>query len=332
VKPRVAVLFNRPAEAADASETGVLDEVRDVREALQARGFSVDEVGIGPADLLATLFALAERRDDTVVFNLCEGLGGESRFEPVVAGLLELHGIRFTGSASAPLTCALDKRIAKALLFAAGIPTPGARVYRSVPKESAVRDLAFPLVVKPLREDASLGITAESFVRAADALVRRVAYVLETLKQPALAEVYLEGREFNVSVIGDGKRARVLPVAEITFEGYGDEEPRLVTHDAKWSAGSHDDRRTVPRCPADIGENLRTRLETVALSSHRALECRDYARHDMRLDAKGNPHVIDVNPNPDISRRAGLARSVAASGDTYEDLVERIVGWAWERS
>jgi D-alanine-D-alanine ligase len=332
VKPRVSVLHNRPTEGADPSETGVLDEVRDVREALESRGFSVEEVAVGRPELLATIASLAERREDTVVFNLCEGIGGESRFEPVVAGLLELHGIRFTGNGSAPLTCALDKRIAKALLFAAGIPTPGARVYRSVPRESSVRDLAFPMVVKPLREDASLGITGEAFVRDAEALVRRVAYVLETLRQPALAEVYLEGREFNVSVIGSGKGARVLPVAEITFQGYGAEEPRLVTHDAKWNAGSADDRRTVPQCPAVIGENLRTRLETVALSSHRALECRDYARHDMRLDAKGNPQVIDVNPNPDLSRAAGLARSVAASGDTYEDLVARIVGWAWGRS
>ncbi len=332
VKPRVAVLFNRPAATPDPSDVGVLDEVEDVYAALASRGYGVERVGVDRETLFPVVADLASRRDDTVVFNLCEGIDGEARFEPIVAGLLELRGIRFTGNASASLTCALDKRVAKALLFAAGIPTPGARVYRAVPKASAVGDLAFPLVVKPLREDASLGIGADSFVRTPEALVARVAYVLEVFRQPALAEVYMEGREFNVSVVGAGRQARVLPVAEIAFEGYAEGEPRLVTHDAKWREGSADDRRTVPRCPAEIGENLRTRLETIGLSSHRALECRDYARYDVRLDAKGNPHVIDVNPNPDLSRRAGLARSVGASGDTYEDLVARIVEWAWERS
>ncbi|MEW6488912.1 MAG: D-alanine--D-alanine ligase [Thermodesulfobacteriota bacterium] len=332
--PRVVVLYNRPGPGAvpEPSDIGVLDEVEDVCAALGSRAYEAEREGVDRETLFAAVEGLADRRADTVVFNLCEGIGGESRFEPVVAGLLELHGIRFTGNAAASLTCALDKRVAKALLFAAGIPTPGARVYRRVPSAAAVGDLAFPLVVKPLREDASLGISAESFVRTPEALVARVAYVIETLGQPALAEVYLEGREFNVAVVGTGQQARVLPVAEIAFEGYGEGEPRLVTHDAKWREGSADDRRTVPRCPASIGENLRARLETIGLSSHRALECRDYARYDVRLDARGNPQVIDVNPNPDLARRAGLARAVAASGEPYEDFVARIVQWAWERS
>lgn len=333
-KPRVVVLYNRPGPGAvpEPSDVGVLDEVADVCVALGSRGYEVEGEGVDRATLFAAVEGLAARRDETVVFNLCEGLGGQSRFEPVVAGLLELHGIRFTGNAAPSLTCALDKRIAKALLFAAGIPTPEARVYRRVPSAAAVADLAFPLVVKPLREDASLGISAESFVCTPEALVARVAYVIETLGQPALAEVYLEGREFNVAVAGTGRQARVLPVAEIAFEGYGEGEPRLVTHDAKWREGSADDRRTVPRCPASIEEKLRARLETVGLSSHRALECRDYARYDVRLDVRGDPQVIDVNPNPDLARRAGLARAVAASGEPYEDFVAQVVQWAWERA
>lgn len=332
MKPGVTILYNVPHPGADASEAGVLDEVRDVEEALRASGYGVERLGLTRETLFAAFADLASRREETVAFNLCEGLDGQARFEPVVAGLMELQGIRFTGNSSATLTCALDKRVAKALLFAAGIPTPGARVFRALPRESAVRDLSFPLVVKPLREDASLGVTGESFVRDPQALCARVAHVLEHFRQPALAEVYMEGREFNVSVLGAGRQSRVLPVAEIVFDGYGAEEPRLVTHEAKWSEGSRDDRRTVPRCPAEIGENLRARLETVALSSHRALEARDYVRYDIRLDAKGNPQVIDVNPNPDFSRKAGFSRAVAASGDTYDEVAARIVGWAWSRS
>lgn len=332
MNPRVVVLHNRPGAAAELSETGVLDEVRDVAAALEAEGHAVEAVGVDRSDLFAVMTRLAGARDETVVFNLCEGLEGEARHEPTVAGLLDLHGVRYTGNPAPVLTCALDKRITKAILFAAGIPTPGAQVFRAVPRPEVVRDMAFPVVVKPLREDASLGVTRESFVTDAETLCRRVAHVLETFHQPALAEVYLEGREFNVAVVGSGAKAKVLPVAEICFEGYAKGEPRLVTHEGKWAAGSEDDRRTVPRCPAEVGENLKVKLETVALASYRALECRDYARLDLRLDGRGRPQVLEVNPNPDISRSAGLARAVLASGDRYEAFLDRLVEGAWTRS
>ncbi|MHB8766965.1 MAG: D-alanine--D-alanine ligase family protein [Deferrisomatales bacterium] len=332
VKPQVVVLYNVPSAEGEASDAGVLREVDDVAAALGAGGFGVERLGVTRETLLAALSGLAARRDRAVVFNLCEGLDGDARHEPTVAGLLELYGLRYTGNTPTTLACALDKRLTKAVLFAAGIPTPAAQVFRAVPQPEAVKDRSFPLVVKPLREDASLGVTADSFVRTAEELVARVAHVLETFRQPALAEVYLEGREFNVAVVGDPRRARVLPVAEIAFEGYAEGEPRLVTHDAKWREGSADDRRTVPRCPAEIGENLRARLETAAVASYRALECRDYARLDLRLDGRGNPQVLEVNPNPDISRGAGLARAVEAGGEGYPSFLAQVVGWAWDRS
>jgi D-alanine-D-alanine ligase len=158
-----------------------------------------------------------------------------------------------------------------------------------------------------------------------------VGRLLETYQQPVLAEIYLEGREFNVAVWGEGRWARPLPVSEIVFEGHESNEPRLVTHDAKWRPGSRDDRRTVPRCPAEVGEHIKVDLTTAALAAYRALECRDYARVDLRMDSKDKPHVLEVNPNPDIARHAGFARAVEASGDGYEDFLTRLVEWAWKR-
>lgn len=331
VKPDVVVLHNLPV-GGELSDAGVLREVQDVGAALRTQGFEVETLGVDRASLFDAVAGLARRREATAVFNLCEAIEGDARHEPVVAGLLELHGIRFTGNSAATLTCALDKRVTKAILFAAGIPTPGARVFRTPPAVDSVRDMAFPLVAKPVREDASLGIGADSFVRGPEELCRKVERLLDTFRQPVLAEIYLEGREFNVAVWGRGKGARSLPVSEIVFEGFAPQEPRLVTHDAKWREGSLDDRRTAPRCPAEVGEHVKVALETAALAAYRALECRDYARVDLRLDGKGNPNVLEVNPNPDIARRAGFARAVEVSGDRYEDFVARLVTWAWERT
>jgi D-alanine-D-alanine ligase len=332
VARQVVVLYNQPADSSDASDKGVLREVDDVSAALRATGHAVEPLGLTCGNLFDSVSRTAGRRSEAVVFNLCEGLDGDSRQEATVAGLLELRKIRYTGNGPTTLTCALDKRITKALLAAAGVPTPLARLFRSVPRPEVVKDLGFPVVVKPLREDASVGLARESFVRTPEELCQRVAYVLQEHRQPALAEAYLEGREFNLAVVGDGKAARVLPVAEIVFDGYAPHEPRLVTHEAKWQEGSADDRRTVPHCPATVDDQLRARLEALALPAYRALECRDYARIDVRLDAKGRPHVLEVNPNPDISKGAGLARAVAASGEPYEDFVARVVDWAWSRS
>jgi D-alanine-D-alanine ligase len=332
VKPEIVVLYNRPTEAGEPAEAGVVQEARDVTAALQSKGYEVESAALDRGNLFELISRLSARREATVVFNLCEAIEGHARHEPLVAGLLDLHGVRFTGNTAATLTSSLDKRITKALLFAAGIPTPGARVFRTTPKADAVRDMAFPLVVKPLREDASIGITKDSFVKTPEELCERVHEALKVFGQPMLGEVYLNGREFNVAVTGASRGAQALPASEIVFEGYTADEPRLVTYDAKWAEGSAEDHRTRPCCPAEVGEHLKVSLATAALAAHKALECRDYARMDLRLDHRGIPHVLEVNPNPDIARRAGLARAVEASGDLYEDFVERLVGWAWNRA
>lgn len=330
LKARVAVLHNRPTPG-DPADTGVLREAEDVHGALEVLGYASERVQVDRESLFRVLESLRSRRTDTVVFNLCEGLEGSARFECTVAGLLELFGLRFTGNPSLTLAHALDKRVTKAVLESVGVPTPTGRVYRGVPRADVIRDLPFPQVVKPLREDASIGVTRASYATTPQELLQRVSEIIEHHHQPALVERYLKGREFNVSVLGEGREARVLPLAEIEFLGFGQTEPRLVTHEAKWDEGSEADRRTAPRCPAEVDEPLASRLRDLALAAFRALECRDYARVDMRLDGRGRPHVLEVNPNPDIARSAGLARAVAASGETYEAFVGRCVEWAWAR-
>ncbi|MFH1529723.1 MAG: D-alanine--D-alanine ligase [Pseudomonadota bacterium] len=332
MKPRVLVLYNEPFHLDEPSETDVVNEVGDVQAALEAVGWAVEPVPVSGARLAGVFDRLVSLRDRVVVFNLTEGLDGEARHEPVVSGLLELYGIRYTGSGPMAMAWALDKSVAQAILAQAGVPTAPSALFRGVPDDATCAALDYPRVLKPAREDGSLGITADSFVDSPARLRARVAALLEEFRQPVLAEAYLPGREFNVAVIGEGPGATALPVAEMEFVGYADGEPRMVTHGAKWASGSEDDLRTVPRCPARLTPDLAARIAALVVTGYRAFGCRDYARLDLRLDAAGEPRVIDVNPNPDISRSAGLARAVAASGRSYEEFIGSLVEAAWTRS
>ncbi len=331
MRPRVVVLHNLPGKDREASDVGVMEEVEDVSQACRTLGYDTSRVGVDGMNLWDHLHQISSTRTSTVVFNLCEGLDGMARHEFVVAGMMDLCQVFFTGNTALTLACCLDKWVAKSLLRSAGVPVPKGCVYTQVPRRTDPPALAFPAIAKPLREDGSLGLSDRSVVSSYPRLREQVAWLLETFRQPVLVESYLPGREFNVGVLGDPRASRALPPAEIRFVGYQGTEPRVLTHAAKWDTGSDDDLRTQPVCPADINEDLATRLRELAERSFTAVGCRDYARVDFRLDSADVPQVIEVNPNPDIARSAGLARAVRASGRTYEDLVAEIVERAWKR-
>jgi D-alanine-D-alanine ligase len=178
-----------------------------------------------------------------------------------------------------------------------------------------------------LSEDASLGITRESFVRNDVELKNRVEYVLSRYRQPALVEQYIAGRELNVALLGN-TQPEVLPISEIMFN-FSD-EPKIVDYSAKWFRESDEYEKTVPTCPADLTPSTRTAVESWALQAYQALCCRDYARIDIRL--KGTTtYILEVNPNPDISPDAGFVRSLKVAGISYEAFIERLIGFALER-
>jgi D-alanine-D-alanine ligase len=332
MRPKVVVLHNLPGKDREASDVGVIEEVEDVSQACRTLGYATSRLGVDGTNLWGHLQHIASDRTSTVVFNLCEGLDGVARHEFVVAGLMDLSRVYFTGSTALTLACCLDKWVAKSVLRSAGIPVPKGCVYSQVPKRTDPPGLAFPAIAKPLREDGSLGLSDRSVVSSFPRLREQVAWLLETFRQPVLVESYLPGREFNVGVVGDCRSPKALPPAEIRFVGYEGTAPRVLTHAAKWDTGSDDDLRTQPVCPADINEDLAARLRELAERSFTAVGCRDYARVDFRLDSVDLPQVIEVNPNPDIARSAGLARAVRASGRTYEDLIAEILERTWKRS
>ena len=215
------------------------------------------------------------------------------------------------------------------ILTARGVPTPGFCMVEHLEDLTRV-ELPFPLIVKPSREDASTGIDFDSVVTDRRGLGKAVTKVLRTFHQPALVEQYIDGREVYVPLLGNGPR-RSLPLTEIRFGGETfATRPRVLSYRAKWHLESPECEDS-PSHPALLTPELEARCVEVAMGAFEALECRDYGRVDLRVDAAGNPFVIDINPNCDLHPQAGFARAAEAAGISYGALALHLVDLAWER-
>ena len=245
---RVLVVHNRDYEGADAdpenrARADVLSTAEGVRAALERLGHPVELLGIG-GDLDGLTGAIAAAAPD-VVFNLCESIDGVASLEPLLPMLLERAGLPYTGSPPLTLGLAVHKHRAKDVLRGAGVPTPEAALL-TTPDISGVT-LPFPLIVKPAREDASVGITLDSVVHDLAALERQVTFILAHYNQPALVERYIEGREIYVSMLDrPGGGVDILPLYEIDFAEMPAGAPRIVSFDGKWVESSPEFRGTRP--------------------------------------------------------------------------------------
>lgn len=310
---RVAVLHDdvlgRPGASPD--ELGVLEAVEAVTAALHELAHTPVRVAVGTR-LEEWVAALNDARAE-LVFNLCEGAGGASAGEVRVAAAVELLGIPMTGSGTETIALARRKDRVNALLSAAGLPVP-----RWTRAERLNGWSRYPAIVKPAAEDASVGITQASV--AGDERALRLA-LADRSHGPLLVQEFLPGREFNVGIVGE----RVLPLAEIEFQELPGGGWPLVSYRAKWETGSDEDLATVPRCPADAQPELVEEARALARAAWTLVEGRGYGRIDLRADAAGRLHVLEVNPNPDLSPSAGLTRMATADGWSYTDLIRRIV-------
>jgi D-alanine-D-alanine ligase len=293
-----------PGEESTVVET-VGDEMRAIRKALREAGFTVRIVNV--EDDLDRLIRAVRTFKPDAVFNLVELFADDPIQESAIAGLFDLLGVPFTGATPLCLATCQRKFRTKLILAAEGVPTPPYRLVERLPLPRRL-GLGYPLIVKPVREDASGGVNRESVVYDRRALEERVEWVLEHYEQPALIETYVHGREIHAAVMGNDP-PRVLPLMEVLFDDAGgSREPRILTYYAKWDPESRDFysfETVVP--PRRLPPGVARRIRDIALRSYRCLGCRDYARVDLRLDAEGNPYVLEVNPNPDLVSGTGFA-------------------------
>ncbi len=328
----VALIYNEPslsrygAMGEDKAILGVLDEAEAVYQALSELEYSVIRLPLLPPLEQAEARLKALKAD--LVFNLFEGFDGRPETEAMLADILSELGLPYTGCPGAALALALDKIKTKKLLEASGIDTP--RFQLLSPETPSMFHLSYPCIVKPCGEHASHGLSEKSVVNDPVSLQEQVARVSELFGGQASVEEFLEGREFNITVLGDGAFS-ALPVSEIVYS-LPAAMPRILTFAAKWEPGSVYFEGTKAICPAKIDARLEQQIVDSARTVFKLIGCRGYARVDMRMDSENRLKVLEANPNPDISPDTGAARQAKAAGLTYKEFIEKIVRLALERA
>jgi D-alanine-D-alanine ligase len=316
------------ADALEPPVDPVLDQLTD---AIRALGHEVDRLVVD-RDVAPLVTRLQSSPPDLIV-NLAESFDGKSALESNVTALLNLLGLRYTGSSPAGLLVAGDKSLTKKILRFHGIQTPEfATLYRGAVDWAG--DLSFPVIVKPPQEDASLGITSASVVREIKDLFARIDELQSEYQAPVLVEQFIDGREFYVSVLGN-VNVEALPIIELDFSGFPPDKPHIASWAAKWgddgTGTGAEFAGTKSIFPADVAPGLVERMQKVAVDSFQALRLRDYARIDLRVAASGEIYVIEVNPNCYLERESEFARAAQKSGLEYQDLVARIIDLAMAR-
>lgn len=330
---KVVVLYNllerlQKGEEKDIlAEDGILEEIGAVEQAIHTLNHQCYVLAV--RDEISTVIHWLREIQPDVVFNLCESVYGNSCWEMNIPALLELLHIPYTGSPPLTLGLCQDKGKVKDILLSQRVQTPR---YQMVDRPSApVREPSFPLIVKPLHEDGSLGISKESVVYDEKTLKRQIRYIIDRYHQPALIEEFIDGRELNVSLMETNGSLEVLPISEIDYSEFPEGTPKICGYEAKWMTESLEYQRSKPICPAPLKEGSKKKIEQISTQVYKLFRCRDYARIDLRMKDDGDVYIIEVNPNPDISPQSGMARSVKAQGMTYAEFIGTLLERALRR-
>ncbi|HXZ34302.1 MAG TPA: D-alanine--D-alanine ligase [Terriglobales bacterium] len=275
------------------------------------------------------LISLAKCGAD-LVFNLTEAFAGDDAKEMNVAAYMDLLGMQYTGGGPHAHFLAQDKATAKKMFAFHGIKTPFfASAYRG--RIEHAHDISFPLIVKPVWEDGSIGIDAGAVVHSIKELMQRVEYIQDEFDSPALIEEYIEGREIYAGILGSYEKAEALPLVELDLSKLPEGIPRIASYDVKFEKETQVHKLTKSHLVTDLDEDMTQKLQDTALAAYRAVKLRDYGRIDMRLTEKGEVYAIEANPNPWLSSKQEFAMAAKASGRSYTDLIGEIVEMARAR-
>ena len=321
---KLSILYDRPHAGANPDHTDVLVQIKAVGHALQELGHEYSELPFS-LDLGASMYALRQWAPD-MVFNAVESVEGSGRLIHLGPSLLDFLGIPYTGSPTEALFVTSNKLLTKMLLRGAGISTPEsvsmkeARCGASAPEG--------PYIIKSVWEHASIGIDETSIVTVRDTrrLLPEMERRSEKLGGECFAERYIEGREFNLSIMAEDHEPQVLPPAEILFDQYPDGKARIVGYDAKWDTGSFEYHHTRRSFLLKKGEeSLLQEMNEIAKRCWHLFGLRGYARVDFRVDEQNRPWVLEINANPCLSPDAGFAAAASQAGLDFKQIIERLV-------
>ncbi len=318
---KIAILFDGASAFAKSPDLLILSSVGAIESALAGEGNEVVRI---PVHADGKWIERLRRARVELAFNMCEGIDGIAALESAVISVLELFKIPFTGASSYTTAVCLRKHVINAILEKSGLPIPKFGVVRA---GGSLPSVGFPAICKPAAEDASLGVEQRSVVRNTRQLAARVEAMLEQWRE-ILVQRYVDGREINVGLLDD----TVLPISEIDFGGMAAGKWRIVTYRSKWETGSDEDLGATPRCPARLSAKVAAETRRVALAAWKIVGGSGYGRVDMRIDSDGQPWILEVNANPDISPDAGLARMAGVAGIEYPALIRTICQQALDAS
>jgi D-alanine-D-alanine ligase len=326
----VAVLYNRVAVNDSASDLDVLKQCVAVEESLRQLGHSTSRIRCD-LDLDSVRRQLIEQ-SPRVVFNLVESLGGTDRLMPAAAILLESLNLPYTGASCLAMLQTTGKLVAKQRMVDHELPTPAWLMADASTWQGLQNPNCFPdsVIIKAIAEHASLGLRDDSVVSCRELTTEDLALQMldrsNRHRTPHFAEQYIDGREFNLSVLASDDGPEVLPPAEIQFLDYPEGKPKIVGENAKWNEHTSEYINTPRRFDFPHGDQpLLDELEALARRCWIAFDLHGYARVDFRVDADGQPWILEINANPCLSPDAGFAAAVAEAGLTFNDVVRRVL-------
>ncbi len=319
----IAIVFNAPSAHALIDEADVLVEVEAVKHSLVQLGFAVSVFGATVNLLLLKDFLLSQKPD--LVFNLTESLDGKERLICAIPLLLDTLNIPYTGSAADPMYLTSCKKIAKEIMLLKGISTaPYAMAQEILVQKSISFDP--PYIIKPIDTHGSLGIEEDSICESLECLLVKLSGYSKAALSRIMVEAFIDGREFNISLMGNARSLEIMPPAEILFEDHFTHKHNLVGYKAKWIEDAPEYAGT-PRS-FDFGSSdapLLIRVKSLAREAFLAFDLHGYARVDMRVSMAGVPYVLEVNANPCISPEGGFVSATAMGGYDYTATLHKIV-------
>jgi len=324
-KKKILIIYDIDDNWWETEKREVYDSVKSLKTALLKKKFEVEDIEINRKEDL-TIKLKKYSNNNVLIFNWCESIPGLPQSEWKVPDALEKLGFAYTGSSADVLKLSYDKYRTIEILKKNNIDIPFSKVYEHTHN---LDWNIYPAIVKSAVDHCSLGISPKSVVFNNDELKERIDYYLKNYNQPALVEVFIDGREFHVSVLGN-EIIEVLPIAEMDYSKFEDIHDRLCTYESKFVPGSKHYSGIETLLPAPLTNDEFRKIIEVSKLSFKILGCRDYARIDIRmLDNK--IYVLDVNPNPDISADASMACAAEFLGMDYSDFIEKLVNITIDR-
>lgn len=322
---KAVILYDKISDLASEDEMDALLQVKEISQALSKLGFKAY-----PVVLLLNLDAVIkkiEKINPAFIFNLVDAVDGNGQFLYVSSTLLDHIKLPYTGSCTEALFLTSNKPIAKKMLMQAGIPTPGWLSLKDSPEKEIVFNV--PYIIKSVWEHASIGIAENSIIipENKEQLLCEIKLREEKTGRRCFAELYIEGREFNVSILDGESEPEVLPLAEIVFIDYPVGRWKIVDYKAKWDKGSFEYQNTKRNLEFSVKDKgLINKMSRISIRCWKLFNIHGYARIDFRIDSTGNPWVVDVNANPCLSPDGGFAAAAERAGFSYNRVIERIVG------